>query len=67
MSIQKINTQVWLCYLKKKKTIDLKKKKQGVVDRYSSEPEKAHPTGELVIVASLVAVCCVLKPQGLQM
>ena len=28
-----------------------KKKEQGLEDRYSSEPEKAHPTGEFVIVA----------------
>jgi len=28
-----------------------KKKKQGTEDRYSSEPEKAYPTGELIIFA----------------
>jgi len=28
-----------------------KKKEQGAEDRYSLEPEKAHPTGEFVIVA----------------
>ena len=28
-----------------------KKKEQGTEDRYSSEPEKAHPTGEFIIVA----------------
>ena len=29
----------------------LKKKEQGTEDRYLSEPQKAHPTGEFVIVA----------------
>ena len=28
-----------------------KKKKQVAEDRYSSQPEKGHPTGEFVIVA----------------
>jgi len=27
------------------------KKEHGAEDRYSSEPQKAHPTGEIVIVA----------------
>ena len=27
------------------------KKEQGAEDRYSSEPEKAHPIGEFIIVA----------------
>ena len=53
MSIQKIKTQVWLSYIKKKTTITIKmtKKEHGAEDRYSSEPQKAHPTGEFVIVA----------------
>jgi len=28
-----------------------KKKEQGAVDRYSLEPQKAHPTGEFIISA----------------
>ena len=53
MSIQKINTQVWLSYMQKKTTITIKMKKKeyGAEDRYSLEPQKAHLTGELVIVA----------------
>ena len=36
----------------KKMTITIKtKEEQGAEDRYLSEPEKAHPTGEFVIVA----------------
>ena len=51
MSIQKIYTQVWLCYIKKM-TITIKIK-EGIRRRgqYSLEPEKVHPTGEFVIVA----------------
>ena len=45
MKNQKINTQVWFCYTKKKKTIE-----KGAEDRYSSEPEKAYPTGEFIIM-----------------
>ena len=30
-----------------------KKKEQGAEDRYLSEPEKAHPTGEFIIVTKL--------------
>ena len=39
--------------MKKKATTTLKHERQqrGAEDRYSSEPEKAHPTGEFVIVA----------------
>jgi len=44
--------QVRLCYMKKKITITIKiKKEQGTEDRYSLEPQNAHPTGEFVIVA----------------
>jgi len=39
--------QVWLCNLK----TTIIKKEQSAEDRYSSEPENAHPTGEFVIVA----------------
>ena len=49
MSIPKINTQVWLSYMKKKTTITIQKE-YGAEDRYSSEPQKAHLTGEFVIV-----------------
>ena len=34
----------------KKTTITIKIKKHGAEDRYSSEPQKAHPTAEFVIV-----------------
>ena len=44
MSIPKINMQVWLFYIKKKT-------EYGTEDRYSSEPQKAHLTGEFIIVA----------------
>ena len=30
-----------------------KEKEQGTEDKYSSEPENAHPTGKFVIVAKL--------------
>jgi len=36
------------------------RKEYGAEDRNSSEPQKAHLTGEFVIVASLVAMCCVI-------
>jgi len=49
VSILKINAQVWLFYMKKM-TITLRKE-YGTEDRYSSEPQKAHRTGEFVIVA----------------
>ena len=49
MSIQKINASLWLCNMKKKMTIFLKIK--GTEGRQTSEPEKAYPTGEFVIVA----------------
>jgi len=35
-----------------------KKKKHGTEYRYSSEPQKAHPTGEFIIVAK--AMCCIV-------
>ena len=39
--------------MKKKMTIilNIKKKEQGAEGRQTSEPEKAHPTGQFVIVA----------------
>ena len=49
MSIPKINTLVWLSYMKKKTTD--KKNEYGAEDRYSLEPQKAHLTGEFIIVA----------------
>jgi len=52
VSIPKINAQVWLSYMKKKTTISRQiKKEYGAEDRYSMEPQKAHLTGEFVIVA----------------
>ena len=59
--IQKNNMQVWLCSMKKT-TIDkkrLKKKEQGAEDRYSLEPEKIHPTVEIVIMEKFggIAFC----------
>jgi len=51
--IPKINTQVWLSYMKKEDDHNHtdEKKEYGAEDRYLSEPQKAHLTGELVIVA----------------
>jgi len=48
----KINALLWLCNMKNKMTAILKdkKKEQGTEGRQTSEPEKAHPTGEFVIV-----------------
>jgi len=37
--------------MKKKTTITLQMKEYGAEDRYLSEPQKAHLTGEFVIVA----------------
>ena len=34
-----------------KKTTITKKKIKGAEDRYLSEPEKAHPTGQFIIMA----------------
>ena len=42
---------LWLCNMKKKMTIILKKKEQCVESRQTLELEKAHSTGEFVIVA----------------
>ena len=36
------------------------RKEYGAEDMDSSEPQKAHPTGEFVIVANLVAMRCVV-------
>jgi len=36
------------------------RKEYGAQDRYSSEPQKAHLTGEFVIMESLVAMRCVI-------
>jgi len=47
VSILKSNSQVWLPYMK----ITLQRKEYGAEDRYSSEPQKVHLTGEFVIVA----------------
>jgi len=50
VSILKFNTQVWLSYMKKKTTITLQMKGKSMAeDRCSSQ--KAHLTGEFVIVA----------------
>jgi len=51
VSILKFNAYVWLSYMKKKTTITLQMKEYGAEDRYSLEPQKAHLTGEFVIVA----------------
>jgi len=53
MSIQKIDTSLWFCNMKKKMTIILKIKRRNKVRgcRQTSELEKAHSTGEFVIVA----------------
>ena len=53
MSIPKIHMQVWLSYMKKT-TITIQMKRKSMVQRthiYSLEPQKAHLTGEFVIVA----------------
>jgi len=39
----------------KKKTTITTRKEYGAEDRYSSEPQKAHLTGEFVTVESLVS------------
>ena len=52
MSIQKLNTQVAKAFLYEEDDHNHKDEKKGhsAEDRYSSEPQKAHPTGEFVIV-----------------
>ena len=53
MSIPKINTQVWLSFLHEEEddhNYTDERKEYGAEDRYSSEPQKAHLTGEFVIV-----------------
>ena len=50
MSIPKINTQVWLSYMKKK-TLSFHLYGYDCEDRYSYIPQKEHLTGEFVIVA----------------
>ena len=52
MLIPKINTQVWLSYMKKKMTITTQMKGKSMAQRtdYSSDPQKAHPTGEFAIM-----------------
>jgi len=50
--IGKINTSIWFHRMKKKKSLmEDKKEQQGAEAPHSSEPEKAHPAGELVVVA----------------
>ena len=52
MLIPKINTQVWLSYMKEKMTITRQMKRKSMEqDRCSLEPQKLHLTGEFVIVA----------------
>jgi len=48
VSIPKINTQVWLSYMKKT-TITIQMKRKSMAQRTSTS--KAHLTGEFVIVA----------------
>ena len=62
MSIPKINTQVRMAFLHEEEDDPNhtdERKEYGAEDRYSSEPQKAHLTGEFVIVESLVAMRCV--------
>jgi len=52
VSIPKINTQVWLLTKEEDDhTHTDEKKEYGAENRYSLEPQKAHLTGEFVIVA----------------
>jgi len=49
----KINTSVWFCCMKKKKKslMEDKRNQWGAEPPHSSEPQKAHPTSEFVVVA----------------
>ena len=49
MSISKINTQVWLSYMKKKTTITIKMKRKSMAQR--TDTHRNHLTGEFVIMA----------------
>ena len=53
----KINMSLWFCYMKK---MTKQKKEQGAEGRQTSEPEKAHSTGDFVIVAKFGdhVLCC---------
>ena len=48
----KINASIWChCIKKKKKSLKKdKKNNEGTEDPHSLEPQKAHPTGEFVVV-----------------
>ena len=50
MSIREINALLWPEEEDDQNPLD-KRKKQGTEGRQTLEPEKAHPTGEFVIVA----------------
>ena len=52
MLIGKINASIWFRCLQKKKKSLMKDKtnKEGAEAPHSSEPQKAHPTGEFVVV-----------------
>ena len=62
VSIPKINTQVAMAFLHEEDDhTNNERKEYGAEDRDSWEPQKAHLTGEFVIVLqSLVAMCCVI-------
>jgi len=53
MLIGKINTSIWLrCMKKKKKSLmEDKRNNQGAEAPHWSEPQKAHLTGEFVVMA----------------
>ena len=59
----KINASLWLCYMKKMTIIMSNKGTEG---RQTLESEKAHLTGEFIIVKSLVTLCCVIQPLAFQ-
>jgi len=48
--IGKINTLVWFRSMKKKSLMEDKRSQRGTEAPHSSEPQKAHPTGEFVVV-----------------
>jgi len=47
----KINTLVWFRCMKKKSLMEYKRNQRGAEAPHSSEPQKAHPTGEFFVVA----------------
>jgi len=49
--IGKINTSIWFHCIKKKSLMNDKRNNESTEAPHSSEPQKAHPTGEFVVVA----------------